>query len=277
MEEKIGTYAHPLFEKRSLGQTKISQLLKHWPNGTVVVQPWLNAHEISRHLAAKYIQGRWLQKIGKGAYIKEGDTVDWTGGVYALQQQLQFKVHVAGLTALELLGYGHFIPMGKENTKWLSKHKTDKRPIPVWFREYFKADNITCVEQGLFKGDWDKDIVDHILGNYKIRVANPERAILEFLHLDTEGSSVAHSFLLMENLSTLRPKVIQELLESCQSVKVKRLFVVLGEKLNHPWFKRLNLERIDFGKGKRVVGEGGHYNAKYQLSLPVDLNEVSGS
>ncbi len=260
---------------RAVGQTKISQLLKRWPNGTVAVQSWLSSQEVFRQLAVKYVHGKWLTKIGKGAYIKEGDNVDWTGGVFSLQSQLGFKVHVAGLTALELLGYSHFVPMGEGNPKWLSKHKTDKRPIPVWFRNYFKKDNITCIEQGLIDGAWDKALVELTLSDYKLMVANPERAILEYLHFDSQGTSVEHGLLLMENLSTLRPKLIQELLESCQSVKVKRLFLVLAEHINHPWVKRLNVEKIDLGKGKRVVGKGGYYNPKYQLSLPVDLKEVN--
>ncbi len=263
---------HPM---RAVGQTKISQLLKRWPKGTVAVQPWLNSQEVFRQLAVRYVQGKWLTKIGKGAYIKEGDIVDWTGGVFSLQSQLGFKVHVAGLTALELLGYGHFVPMGEGNPKWLSKHRSDKRPIPVWFRDYFKKDNVTCIEQGLFASAWDKALVEHAVSDYKIMVASPERAILEYLHFDSQGASVAHGLLLMENLTTLRPKVIQELLESCQSVKVKRLFLVLAEHVNHPWVKRLNVEKIDLGKGKRVVGKGGYYNPKYQLSLPVDLKEVN--
>ncbi len=263
---------HPM---RAVGQTKISQLLKRWPKGTVAVQPWLNSQEVFRQLAVRYVQGKWLTKVGKGAYIKEGDTVDWTGGVFSLQSQLGFKVHVAGLTALELLGYSHFVPMGEGNPKWLSKHRSDKRPIPVWFREYFEKDNVMCIEQGLFDGAWDQALVEHTLSDYKIMVANPERAILEYLHFDSQGTSVAHGLLLMENFAILRPTVIQELLESCQSVKVKRLFLVLAEQVNHPWVKRLNAEKIDLGKGKRVVGKGGYYNAKYQLSLPVDLKEAN--
>lgn len=262
-------------QQRATGQTKISQLLKRWPKGTVAVQPWLNSQEIFRQLAVRYVQGKWLTKIGKGVYIQEGDTVDWTGGVYSLQRQLAFKIHVTALTALELLGYSHFVPMGEGHPKWLSKHRSDKRPIPVWFKEYFKKDNVTCIEQGLFDGAWDKALVEHTLSDYKIMIANPERAILEYLHFDSQGTSVAHGLLLMENLTTLRPKILQELLESCNSVKVKRLFLVLAEHTNHPWVKRINVEKIDFGMGKRVVGKGGYYNSKYQLSLPVDLKGVN--
>lgn len=260
---------------RPNGQSKISQLLKRWINGTVAVQSWLSAQGVTRQLAVRYVQGKWLTKIGKGAYIKSGDVVDWTGGLCSLQSQLDFKIHVAGLTALELLGHSHFVPLGKGGPKWLSKHRSDKRPMPVWFREYFKKDNIKCTEQGLFNGVWDKGLVEYTIRDYKIMIANRERAILEYLHLDSQGESVAHGLLLMENLNTLRPKVTQDLLESCQSVKVKRLFLVLAEYVNHPWFKRLDVEKIDLGKGKRVIGKGGYYDSKYQLSLPIDLKEVN--
>ena len=260
---------------RTVGQTKISQLLQCWSTGTVAVQPWLNSQEVFRQLTVRYVEGKWLTKIGKGAYIKKDDVVDWTGGVFSLQSQLAFRVHVAGLTALELLGYGHFVPKVEGNPKELSKHKSDKRPIPVWFREYFKKCNVTCIEQGLFEGEWNKSLVEHTVNNYTIMIASPERSILEYLHFDSQGTCILHGLLLMEKLTTLRPKVIQDLLEFCCSVKVKRLFLLLAEHINHPWFKRLNFEKIDLGTGKRVVGKGGYYNSKYQLSLPIDLKKVN--
>jgi hypothetical protein len=42
----------------------------------------------------------------------------------------------------------------------------------------------------------------------------------------------------------------------------------LAETLAVPWFARLNVIHIDLGAGKRKIGKGGHYNAKYQQSLP---------
>ncbi|HCY75809.1 MAG TPA: hypothetical protein DHV28_07790 [Ignavibacteriales bacterium] len=57
----------------------------------------------------------------------------------------------------------------------------------------------------------------------------------------------------MERLTTLRPKLVQSLLEECNSVKVKRLFRFLAEKLEHNWFKELQLENINLGSGERVI------------------------
>jgi hypothetical protein len=61
---------------------------------------------------------------------------------------------------------------------------------------------------------------------------------------------------------------VEQLLESCKSVKVKRLFVYLAEDSGHRWLDRVDLAKVDLGRGKRVIGEGGHFVSKYQLSVP---------
>jgi len=75
-------------------------------------------------------------------------------------------------------------------------------------------------------------------------------------------------FYIFENLVSLRPQVCQELLEQCNSIKVKRLFLYMGETLNHTWLKDLDLERIGLGKGPRMIVEGGVLDPKYQITVP---------
>ena len=55
-------------------------------------------------------------------------------------------------------------------------------------------------------------------------------------------------FELMEGLNNLPPKQVQTLLENCQSVKVKRLFLYMAEKADHRWFKQLDHYKSGFGK-----------------------------
>ena len=43
-----------------------------------------------------------------------------------------------------------------------------------------------------------------------------------------------------------------------------------AEKINHPWFKKLNLGKIDLGSGKRVVFENGILDKKYNITVPKD-------
>ena len=60
----------------------------------------------------------------------------------------------------------------------------------------------------------------------------------------------------MEGLKTLRPDLVTVLLANCNSIKVKHLFMYLAEEENHLWLPRVDLSEVDFGKGKRVIGEG---------------------
>ncbi len=62
---------------------------------------------------------------------------------------------------------------------------------------------------------------------------------------------------------------MQKLLEDCTSVKVKRVFLYLSEKLNQSYFARLNLSKIDLGKGKRqIVKNNAQFDKKYQITVP---------
>jgi len=42
----------------------------------------------------------------------------------------------------------------------------------------------------------------------------------------------------------------------------------LAEKFNHSWFKHIKVSKINFGKGKRVIGKGGNFDSKYNISVP---------
>ncbi len=47
--------------------------------------------------------------------------------------------------------------------------------------------------------------------------------------------------------------LVQALLEQCQFIKVKRLFLFMEEFVGHSWLKHLKTDKIDLGKGKRNV------------------------
>lgn len=91
---------------------------------------------------------------------------------------------------------------------------------------------------------------------------------MEMLKLVPKEQSFEETFLLFENLAQLRPTIVESLLKQCNSIKVKRLFLYLAEKCQHEWLSALDINKIDIGHGKRVIGQGGTYIAKYQLSVP---------
>ncbi len=74
--------------------------------------------------------------------------------------------------------------------------------------------------------------------------------------------------LLFEGLRALRPHLVQSLLEACKSIKVKRLFLHLADATGQPWLEDLKVDKIDLGKGKRVIAPGGHFDSKYNISVP---------
>jgi hypothetical protein len=116
--------------------------------------------------------------------------------------------------------------------------------------------------------DPDLGLTTKTLGNWTITLTAPERAMMKLLHLVPGRETFEEASLLMESLTTLRPGLVQSLLEQCRSVKVKRLFMFLAEHHNHAWVERLDLSKVDFGKGKRMIVKGGRFDGKYRITVP---------
>jgi hypothetical protein len=152
--------------------------------------------------------------------------------------------------------------------------------LPAWFRAHNWGVNIVYVTTNLFPAEGDLGFTELSVRDLALRVSSRERAILEFLYLAPEREAFDEAKLLMERLTTLRPSVLQSLLENCNSVKTKRLFLSLAESSRHAWVGKLDLARIDLGKGKRVLiknARGGRLDAKYQIVLPVSLEDSAAT
>jgi len=253
--------------------TKINELLVGWPKETVAVQPWLSERGISRQLAEHYRRSHWLRKIGRGAYVRSGDSPTLLGAVHTLQMQLRLPVHVGAKSALELQGYAHYLPMNE--LPRIHLYGSPGRPLPAWFKKHPWKSRVRFHLAQIFPEKPDLGLTKKSRGDYWVRLSAPERAALELLEAVPREESFEGAGLLLEGLMSLRPDLVQELLESCRSVKAKRLFLYFAEKFGLPWFKQLNLERVDLGKGKRQIVKGGRFDKKYQITVPVDSqNEV---
>lgn len=253
--------------------SKLQSALQSWIPGTVGVQSWLDEQGINRQLIKKFVDGGWVKRIGTGAYSLVNDEPSWLGGIYSLQKMKQYKVHVAGISALDLLGYSQYLTFGDTKFKLILLHPSELRTIPVWFKNYFKKSNIHCVKSGLFDGSWELGLVNHKQGKFDVLVSSPEKAILEAILLSKSKTDFEHVLELFESLATLRPSMLQQLLEQCKSHKVVRLFLAMAETVNHPWLRRIDVEKLQLGKGKYVLSDGGYYNSKYQISTPIDLRK----
>lgn len=247
-------------------KTKINKLLNNLPEGALATIPWLERQGISSQLVFHYEKSGWLEAIGYGAYARNKKTITWQGGVYAMQSQLNMDVHVGAKTALELKRLLHFIPQNSSSSSFL--YLFSNKGLPAWFLKYPWGIKICCKPAHLFKGNTELGMTTYENSAFNLKIAAPERAIMELLYFVPSKQGLEETFLILEGLATLRPKIIQQLLETCQSVKVKRLFCALSKQAGHTWFKDLNLSQVNFGKGKRMIGNGGDFDSEFLITIP---------
>jgi len=246
--------------------SKINQLLSSQPSGVVLQSNWLAAHGYSHGLQQRYRESRWLESIGQGAMIRAGDQVSYEGAIYALQEQTGSAVHPGGKTALAYLGKTHYLEM---NVKTVSLFGSLGEKLPVWFEKHDWGARIDYHQTSFLPADLG--LTKFELKNFSIRISGAVRAMMECLYLSREKQDLIECYELMEGLNNLRPAQVQALLEKCQSVKVKRLFLYLAEKAGHNWLSFLDLAQIDLGKGKRSIARGGVFVDKYQITVPKEL------
>jgi hypothetical protein len=214
--------------------------------------------------------------------------------VISLQSLLETPVIVGGRTALELHGFSHYLSAEGMREVYLY----GDNPLPGWvnkldfnlsfvsrnakklFRKEPIVSGLGCVrwntKEQLFIsndpthrsnftriswGQWD----------WPLTLSTPERATLELLYEVPERETFHQADKLMEGLRTLSPRRLQKLLEDCRNVKVKRLFLWFAERHQSRWLLPIKQERIDLGKGKRMLVRGGKLDPKYLITVPEDM------
>jgi len=252
-----------------LSESKIKLLVRALPQHGVVTRSTLASLGITPQHTQKYVAGGWLESIGVGVFKRAGDTPTWQAALSALQAQDGLAVHVAGLTALAAEGTGQFARLGRE-TVWLFS-RPGIRP-PLWFRNYRWPVQVRHVTSKFLPES--VAVRSYDFGGFPLLASASERAILECLFLAPARMDLVEVFGLLESQRTLRPKVMQSLLEECSSVKVKRLFMFMAERAALPVFAKLDQQRIGLGRGTRSLVPKGAYVAKYELVVPRAL--VSG-
>ena len=93
-------------------------------------------------------------------------------------------------------------------------------------------------------------------------------AILELIQSSDLGDSFEPIENQMMSLRTMQSSKLQSLLESCSSIKTKRIFLYLSREMTMPYYVKLNLEAIDLGSGKRVVVKSGQLDTEFKITVP---------
>lgn len=245
---------------------KLKSVLLNWTPHGVVTHPWLRAKGVSPDLSRTYVQNGWLERLGNGTFKRPGETLTWQGALYSLQSQLGIEVHAGALTALASEGYRHYARSGGETVFLFSETGTT---LPKWFREYPWAERMNLTQTRFLPKGLGVRASD--MEGFVIQASAPERAILEALHLAPREVDLVEAAQVLEGLRTLRPGVMQGLLEGCTSIKVKRLFLYLAERADLPVVRHLNRDGIALGSGDRMIVPGGVHVPEFGLTVPREL------
>ena len=175
-------------------------------------------------------------------------------------------VRIAAHSALELFGFNHYVPMGKpvlivassesNIPEWMLSDVFDKT-IKPFTTEIFLEPQITLFQDG----------------KLDLLISAPEQAFLECILLAPNQYSYMDLYYIMEQLTTLRPDILQILLETTKNFRVKRLFLYMAEKADHYWFDLLDSSKVPLGTSKLQLVEGGIYIDKYKITIPKELYE----
>lgn len=247
--------------------TKINILRQQTPSNGIMLTSWLGKMGLSRSEVCGYMESGWLQRMSTGVYKFAGDSPTLYGILASYQKQTNVKYHIGAASALELKGYSHYIALGKPSAIVFSPVRP---PLPKWLNGVeldmnlvemsSKALGSVGIEQLEYQGQ-------------TLNVSSPERAIMECLLLSPAYYGLMDVYYLMEMLTNLRALLVQQLLEECSSVKVKRMFLYMAEKARHRWFAKLDLSRLYLGSGTRSFMKGGVKNATFDIVIPKELRD----
>ena len=238
--------------------------------GQAVNRKWLNAHGFARPSIDYYLRSNIIVPLCRGIYRKPGPQLKIEHIVYSLLE-LGYTVHIGHTYALQFHGYAHFLRLGGTGTATLYvEEKTPKWPFELEL--HTKLERLSrnpypeMYNGGIEKvpfGSWD----------WEIPYSTPERAFIEMCStLDTEVDIVSADKT-FEGAGSLRPKLLQILLENTRQVKAKRLFLWYARRHAFPWFSQINIDKIELGSGKRQIVTNGVYDSEFRITVPRGLED----
>ncbi|MFA5297608.1 MAG: type IV toxin-antitoxin system AbiEi family antitoxin domain-containing protein [Lutibacter sp.] len=247
-------------------EQKINRLMNSQPSGVVYLSSWLTENGFSTQLLNRYKKSNWIYSIGTGVWMRVGEEPTYEGALFALQEQAKLSIHIGGKSALSLQGKAHYLEL---STQQIILFGSSKEQLPAWFSKYDWGLKVNYFSSSFLPSKMGLQTLEQ--STFSLLISSPARALLECLYLVPKKQELVECYEIMEGLNNLRPKQVQELLEQCSSIKVKRLFLYMAEKAQHDWFNYINLEKIDLGKGKRSLVKNGVYIAKYHITIPKAL------
>lgn len=239
----------------------LKNLLLKTPDKAIVCAPFLIENGFSHDQLKQYVKSGYLDSVGRGAYCKHGHMPPLAAAINAAVTQLESPLHLGGWSALSHHGLLHFLPLADHKATLYTQPNTR---LPAWM-EHAYQDQFVCKRTSILPELLA--IENEQLNGFAIPISTPERAILEYLHSVPDEHPLNEAYQIMEMMLNARPNLLQELLEKCNSIKVKRLFFLLADDLKPSWYEDLSPNQINLGSGNRVIDEGGRFHSKWLLTV----------
>jgi len=244
---------------------KLNHLMAPGNPGGLYFSAWLTEKGYSNQLIKRYRNSGWLRTLSRGVMYRNGDKLNSFAVINSYNEQMKKDFHIAAHSALELSGVSHFIPMGKPI---LMVAHPKEQLVPEWIKKieldralkFFSTETFSKPQTDTFNSEFAH-----------LKASVPEQAFLECLLLAPRQYSLMDLYYLMEQLTSLRPDVIQLMLENTDNIKTKRLFLYMAEKADHHWYSLLDTSKIDLGSGKQKLVDKGVYHSKYKITIPQEL------
>lgn len=254
----------------------LKDVLEAVPAGYLVDAAWLTSHGIPYETFRDYVKRGWLKRVHRGVFRRPtpiamtSEPIDWKMCLLSMQHIMGYDVHVGGMSALNQQGYEHYLRLGENAPVWVYGND-----IPNWLAklplnapvETRRPSLFNTPSLGLTEDDQSSSGV-LLPWDWKLRMSTPEKAVMEVMNELPEHESFHNLDMVFESLTTLRPKLLTELLNSCKKIKVKRLFFVFAERHAHPWSKQLNPDDFNLGSGDRGLVKGGRIHPKFRIMVP---------
>lgn len=271
---------------------KLNWLERELPEGLLVDAAWLEAQGYSRSLRSQYVSAGWLDQPARGVYRRSRGSLSWEQVVISLQALLHFPISVGGRTALDLQGYAHYLSQSQRVIQLYGDKKlpgwVTKLPVGPKFQYHNRTRFLPKIDQQTDKVSISASVTDkseitqpgalRIMRwgqwDWPLVISTPERAILELIDELPNKETFHLVDVTMEGLANVSPRRMQKLLESATSIKVKRLFFFFADRHHHRWLDHIEREKINLGKGKRMLVKGDKLDPKYQITVPEDLDAI---
>lgn len=225
-------------------------LLASLPRGEPLSTATLQARGLSAFRASALAQSGWLVHLARGVYMLPGDTLTRDGSLAFLSAQTP-GLHVGSKTALAWRGVRQNIAFREHLSLWGNAPKR----LPEWFTQRFPAGYQATQ---LFDDTLPNSLGLQALpaGDLRVLVSVPERAMLELLSDVGKVQSLTEARELIESLSGLREKVLDELLMHTTRIKVVRMAATFASGLKLPWASLASKHSERIGGGARWVAVG---------------------